>query len=230
VTNSKENYNTLNTPKKYEYGNPSVLAWMKKQKRKRAEKQKQIETKKAQQIQKRKDYILELNKKQKERAQIIKKKRASKRIEPNKNEMVFDEVCNDQVVESNEDMHPANIMLTNLQNKLEISPTTQPKPKEMPLSDIVNKSLRSSPSKALLDDDGNVDPTLLLKIYDCIQQNKSMRVGVVKAKPKPKPKSKSKTKSKIKKRPLSRIGAFRRNKIAKKEKSNQRGQIADYGK
>merc|ERR1712187_124890 len=78
IMQSKENYNHLNhrQNKKYEYGNPSVLAWMQKQKRQRLEKQKSIEQKKKDQIEKRKAYIANLNHMQKQRAKkIIKKKK-----------------------------------------------------------------------------------------------------------------------------------------------------------
>merc|ERR1712228_511551 len=208
---SKENVNNMNS-KKYEYGNPAVLAWMQTKKKQRAEKIKLIEMKKQSDIQKRKDYISNLNKRQKERAQkVIKKQREYKAmLSPKNDEIILD---NKVIIDNDSNgMHPANILLSKLQNE-DLVHSPESKSAEAHCSDVVsNHSLsesvlsQASSSKSLLDKKGNVDPMLLLKIYDCIQQNKSMRNSTTKVeKSSPSSNCRSKKIKIAKKKPYKRI-------------------------
>merc|ERR1719361_1084151 len=77
----------------------------------------QTQKKKQSDIQKRKDYISNLNKRQKERAQkVIKKQREYKAmLSPKNDEIILD---NKVIIDSDSNgMHPANILLSKLQNE-----------------------------------------------------------------------------------------------------------------
>merc|ERR1712228_1149914 len=140
---SKENVNNMNS-KKYEYGNPAVLAWMQTKKKQRAEKIKLIEKKKQSEIQKRKDYISNLNKRQKERAQkVIKRQREYKAmLSPKNDEIILD---NKVIIDNDSNgMHPANILLSKLQNE-DLVHSPESKSAEAHCSDVVsNHSLSES--------------------------------------------------------------------------------------
>merc|ERR1712130_144637 len=222
---SKENMNNINS-KKYEYGNPAVLAWMQKQKKKRAEKVKLNEKRKKSEIQKRKDYISNLNKRQKQRAhKVIKRQKVCKAIlsPPNHNKVIDKNDSND--------MHPANILLNKLQNDIIQSPESKTVTTETHINysdvDVVsNHSLQESvlsnvsSTKSLLDKKGNVDPMLLQQIYDCIQQNKSMRNSTANIR-----KSSSSSNCRSKKMKIAKKKPIKRNKsqiiVRKKQNKNQ---------
>merc|ERR1712228_132600 len=135
--------NNINS-KKYEYGNPAVMAWMQTKKKQRAEKIKLIEMKKQSDIQKRKDYISNLNKRQKERAQkVIKKQREYKAmLSPKNDEIILD---NKVIIDNDSNgMHPANILLSKLQNE-DLVHSPESKSAEAHCSDVVsNHSLSES--------------------------------------------------------------------------------------
>ena len=128
----KENRNNMNTQKKYEYGNPSVLLWMKKQRKLRALKEKEIEQKRKETMQKRKEYVDHLNRKQKERAKKVqnrlKMRKTQTKIRP---QMVFDSAPNsDDPLQELSEMkemvihHPANNLLIELQKEETDNPLT----------------------------------------------------------------------------------------------------------
>eukprot|EP01083_Nonionella_stella_P313526 1125813_1 len=166
----------LNT-KKYEYGNPTVLLWMKKQRKLRAQQHKEGEKKKESQIKKRKDYILNLNKNQRSRARkVMQRKRAQtpkQNIKPSpKPQMIFDD--DDDVEE--ESNHPSL-------------------PPQSPLKPLQVQEQPTTVDVATVNDSN--DKALLLSIYNRIQQNKPKRkIKKKKKKSFNRQKNKNKTKTK----------------------------------